>query len=71
MLDEQLNVPVHYEAYDWPDASADSPPSDVADGEVAAQEPKLLERYTYRAIKLNPGFSQMDFDRQNPEYDLR
>lgn len=57
LIDDELGVPVHYEAYDWP-RNEDDPP-------------KLLERYTYRDIRLNPGYSDRDFDPENPNYKVR
>lgn len=56
-VDNELKVPVHYEAYDWP----------KEDG----GEPILLEQYTYRDIKLNQGFSNADFDASNPAYKVQ
>lgn len=53
-VDDELNLPVHYEAYDWP--------------EKPGGEPILTERYTYLNLKLNNGFTDMDFDVRNPEY---
>ena len=53
-VDKELMVPVHYEAYDWPEKPGDPPP--------------LLERYTYTNIKVNPGLTDADFDPKNPEY---
>jgi hypothetical protein len=55
-IDKELMVPVHYEAYDWPN-----------DGKA----PRLLEQYTYRQLKLNEGLSSTDFDRNNPKYGFR
>ena len=56
-MDNELRVPIHYEAYDWPDQESD--------------EPRLLEQYTYRDIRLNVGYSDEDFDPANPGYQLR
>ena len=56
-VDDELNVPVHYEAYTWP----------KEDG----GEPLLLEKYTYRNIKLNVGFTNRDFDPDNPNYGVK
>lgn len=56
-MDNELEVPVHYEAYGW----------SKQDG----QEPPLLEKYTYRDIKLNVGYTDWDFDRSNPTYKLK
>ena len=53
-VDDELNLPVHYEAYDWP--------------EKPGGEPILTERYTYLNLKLNNGFTDMDFDVRNPNY---
>ena len=56
-MDNELQVPVHYEAYDWP--------------QQEGGEPRLLEQYTYRDIKLNVGFSKRDFDSSNPNYNVK
>ncbi len=56
-VDNEMNVPIHYEAYDWPDQK---------DG-----QPVLLEQYTYRNIRLNVGFTNADFEPTNPNYRLR
>jgi hypothetical protein len=56
-VDNELLVPVHYESYGWP----------TQDGEP----PVLHEQYTFRNLKLNVGFGDIDFDRNNPEYKLR
>ncbi len=53
-IDEQLDLPVRFEAYDWP----------AAPGE----EPLLFEEYTYAKLKLNPGLADQDFDIRNPSY---
>ncbi len=53
-VDDELNVPVRYEAYDWP-----SEPGG---------EPQLIEQYTYLNLKLNNGFTDADFDHRNPQY---
>jgi outer membrane lipoprotein-sorting protein len=55
-VDQELLVPLHYEAYDWPEKPGDSPP--------------LLERYTYTNLKLNRGLTDADFDPANPEYNF-
>jgi hypothetical protein len=55
-VDNELMVPVHYEAYDWPDKAGDPP--------------VLLERYTYTNLKLNPGLTDADFDPKNPQYNF-
>ncbi len=53
-VDEELQLPVCFEAYDWPSESEAEPP--------------LLEKYSYRNIKLNVGLSSDDFQRNNPNY---
>lgn len=54
-IDDELDLPIHYEALTWP--------------EEEGGEPQLLERYTYTDIVINPGLSDMDFDITNPAYD--
>lgn len=58
-VDDELNLPVRYEAYDWP--KANDPDGD----------PVLLEVYTYYNIKLNNGFTDEDFDVNNPAYEFK
>ena len=53
-VDDELNIPVRYEAYDWP--------------ATQGGQPQLLEEYTYTDIKLNNGFTDADFDENNPNY---
>jgi hypothetical protein len=53
-VDDELNIPVRYEAYDWP-ATPGGPP-------------QLLEEYTYTDVKINNGFTDADFDEHNPQY---
>ena len=55
-IDKQLQVPIRYEAYDWPAKPGDPPP--------------LLESYTYTRLKLNPGLTDEDFDPNNPQYNF-
>ncbi len=55
-VDKELMVPLHYEAYDWPEKPGDPP--------------QLLERYTYARLTLNPGLTDADFDPNNPEYNF-
>ncbi|MFC1758239.1 DUF1571 domain-containing protein [Planctomycetota bacterium] len=52
LIDVELKMPVHYEAYDWP--------------RVVGGTPELLERYTYLKIETNQGFTAFDFDPANP-----
>lgn len=53
-VDDELNVPVRYESYDWP--------------EKPGGAPVLLEEYTYTDIKINNGFTDQTFDEYNTEY---
>jgi hypothetical protein len=53
-VDDKLNLPIRYEAYDWP-----SQPGG---------EPVLSEVYTYLDVKVNNGFTDADFDTRNPDY---
>lgn len=53
-IDNELQIPVRYAAYLWPDVPGGQPP--------------LEEAYTYLNIKFNNGFTDLDFDKNNPEY---
>jgi hypothetical protein len=53
-VDDEINLPVRYEAYDWP--------------KQQGGPPELTEEYTYVDVKLNNGFTDADFDRRNPSY---
>lgn len=53
-VDDELNLPIHYESYDWP--------------EKPGGPPRLIEQYTYLKLKLNNGFTDADFDPRNPSY---
>lgn len=53
-IDDQLSVPIRYEAYDWPAKKGG--------------EPVLKEEYTYLDLRLNTGLSDRDFDINNPKY---
>ncbi len=53
-VDDNLNVPVRYEAYDWP--------------KTPGGQPELIEAYTYLNMKLNVGLTDADFDTHNPAY---
>lgn len=54
LIDPVRQLPLRYEAYLWPTTS------DI--------EPPLEEQYSYRDIRLNPPFTDLDFDPNNPEY---
>ena len=56
-VDDELNLPVRFEAYDWP--------------EKEGGPPELVEEYTYLNLKLNNGFTDADFDIHNPNYGFK
>jgi len=56
-IDTELQVPVRYEAYEWP--------------EETGAEPPLMEEYTYTRLQLNQGFAPVDFQRTNVAYRLK
>jgi Protein of unknown function (DUF1571) len=51
-LDNELRVPIYYDAYLWPETPGGTPPLDAS--------------YTYANLKLNVGLSAQDFDANNP-----
>jgi len=53
-VDDQLNVPIRYEAYSWPKQPGGAPVLD--------------EEYTYLNMKVNVGLTDADFDIHNPAY---
>jgi len=53
-IDDELTIPIRYEAYDWP--------------QEAGGQPVLLEEYTYMNVKINNGFTDGDFDPKNTAY---
>ncbi len=54
LIDDELVVPVHYSAYDWPQTEG---------GKLV-----LLEEYTYTDLRLNVGLTDRDFDHRNESY---
>jgi hypothetical protein len=53
-FDNELGVPIHFDAYTWPTQEGSEPP--------------LEESYTYTNLKVNNGFTARDFDaNNNPE----
>jgi hypothetical protein len=53
-FDNELGIPIHYDAYLWPDQPGGRPPLD--------------ESFTYTNLKVNNGFTARDFDaNNNPE----
>ena len=55
-LDDELNLPIRYVAYDWPKR------------EGASQQ--VLEEYTYLNLKTNVGLKDTDFDPYNEKYNF-
>jgi hypothetical protein len=53
-IDNQLGLPIRFEAYDWP--------------RPGQSEAELVEQYTYADLKLNVGLDDDDFDESNAEY---
>ena len=53
-IDDELGLPIHFEAYDWP-----SSPRAPAE---------MVEEYTYSDLRLNVGLSDLDFDVSNDHY---
>jgi hypothetical protein len=56
-VDDEMNVPLRYESYDWP--------------KEPGAAPELIEEYTYLNVKLNNGFTDADFDIHNTNYHFR
>jgi hypothetical protein len=53
-FDNELRIPIHYDAYGWPQQPGAQPPLD--------------ERFTYSNLKINNGYTARDFDaNNNPE----
>jgi outer membrane lipoprotein-sorting protein len=53
-IDDELLIPIRYEAYDWP--------------QETGGQPVLMEEYTYMNVKVNQGFTDLDFDPKNTAY---
>jgi hypothetical protein len=53
-LDDELLMPIFYQLYEWPEKEGDPP--------------VLAEEYRHQDIKINNGFSDIDFDEKNPAY---
>jgi hypothetical protein len=53
-IDDELTIPIRYEAYDWP--------------QQPGGQPVLMEEYTYMNVKINNGFTDADFDPRNTAY---
>ena len=52
-IDNEYRIPIRYAAYLWP--------------QNAGEDPPLEEAYTYVNLKVNNGFTDQDFSRDNPE----
>jgi hypothetical protein len=59
-VDDELNLPIRYESYDWP-----------RDRGAKVGVEQLGEEYTYLNLKVNNGFTDADFDTKNPNYKFR
>jgi hypothetical protein len=55
-VDNELQLPIRYEAYGWPKRPGGNP--------------ELIEEYTYTNLKVNVGLTDRDFDRNNPSYNF-
>ena len=55
-IDDELQIPIHYEAYLWPTKPG---------GKMI-----LDETYTYTKLKVNQGLTDRDFDPENPDYNF-
>ena len=53
-IDDELGLPIRFEAYDWP--------------REAGGAPELVERYTFIDLRLDVGLTDRDFDPNNPAY---
>jgi hypothetical protein len=56
-IDDELGLPVRYEAYEWPTE--------------AGGKPLLAEEYSYLGLQLDNGYTDADFDESNREYGFR
>jgi hypothetical protein len=53
-IDAELQLPIRYEAHDWPSSPGEMPP--------------VIEEYTYVNLRLNQGLGDADFAMDNAEY---
>ena len=53
-IDKELKMPIRYQAHIWP--------------KPGSTKPQLLEEYTYLNVKVNQGFTDIDFSPDNPKY---
>jgi hypothetical protein len=56
-VDDEMQLPIRYEAYDWPSG--------------ASNQPQLNEEYTFLNVKVNNGFTDADFSTENPSYGFK
>ncbi len=56
-VDKELELPIHFEAYDWPRKND--------------TEPQLVEQYTYTQLRLNLELNDADFSADNPQYHVK
>jgi hypothetical protein len=56
-VDDELNVPIRFESYEWP--------------KQPGGPPELTEEYTFLNLKMNVGLSDVDFDTHNPAYGFK
>ena len=56
-IDNEFNLPIRCEGNDWPTKPGEEPP--------------LVEEYTYANLKFNLGFTDADFDVNNPQYGFK
>ena len=56
LVDNEYNVPIRYESYEWPTEKEPTPP--------------LIEIYDYQKLRLNVGLTDEDFDIKNPKYNF-
>jgi hypothetical protein len=56
-VDDELNVPIRFESYEWPTQPGGPP--------------EMTEEYTYVNLKLNVGLTDADFDTHNPAYGFK
>ncbi|MDR1958468.1 MAG: DUF1571 domain-containing protein [Planctomycetaceae bacterium] len=55
-VDNELNLPIRYESYDWPKNSND--------------KPELIEAYSYDNLRINVGLTDKDFSTSNKDYNF-
>jgi len=55
-IDDAINMPIRYIAYDWP--------------RTAGAKPDVIEEYNYMNLKINVGLTDADFDPENSKYNF-